>query len=127
MYSLQAIADGSANHFGFYATLVMAGFLGYHLLKDDDITRKEFIVAVLAVAVTLGLVATGSFYDKPPINERVTAIFEGYSAEVEHRTTGKIHTDEHRLYGSFRVPEGVIALEVSAGVPIADKVILYKN
>lgn len=132
MYSLTPTVDTSNAHFGFYIVATLAGIGLISMLREVLRQRERaffsgFIFPSFGVACIVGLVGLISYSDKPPKNEKVTATFEGFAAEVETTKSGKVSTTEHRLYGRFRVQEGTVALQVSAGAVIPPQVILYKN
>lgn len=130
MYTFAALPDTSASHLGFYVVCVFFVVLGlffFNAFLAKDATRNDLLGFAIIAAVIVAFVAAVSYSDRPPRNEPVIAVHDGYTADSVQHATGRITSTEHRLYAQFKVPGGSVALQVAPGQLIPSRVVLYKN
>lgn len=133
MYSFSPLVDPNQVHHGYdtyvvLATLFVVACLAWATIKRDRATCRVVLIDIV-VTLLLGMVIRYfSYMEQPaPRNEKVVATFVGTTAESDTRSTGKSHTTDHFLYGTFRTPDGLVVLRISPGVAIPEQVFLYKN
>lgn len=129
MYSFSALPDTSQTHIGFYLMCALCAVILLALVREWVASKEGGALVVIASVFGVFMLGIGYLcsYAPAPKNVQVIAAFEGFAPEVSSRQSGKTTVTEHLLYGQFRVPEGVVALQVQKGAAIAPRVVLYKN
>lgn len=125
MYSLSPLENVTSDyHIGFWITVIVAVFLIYQIIQEPDWIGQ--VLVIICITTFIGFV---SFLD-PVVhpNTEVTGEFLGYTPEQQSYRCGKNSTCyTNKMFGEFKVPEGMIVLEINPAYPMPKFVKLYKN
>lgn len=130
MYSLAPLLNVENSHLGFYVSSIF--FLVFTIGRCIKLLGIDLlIVAVVSlIYATITFVSFNVDTSKTYKNEKVTADFVSFMPEQTSYQCGGKHRRtcySSVIYGEFKVPEGIVVLEINPAYPMPKRVTLYKN
>ena len=132
MYSLAPLLNVENSHLGFYVSSIF--FLVFILFSIGQGIKQGFdwilLLVVSLIYATITFVSFNVDTSKTYKNEKVTADFVSFMPEQTSYQCGGKHRRtcySSVIYGEFKVPEGIVVLEINPAYPMPKRVTLYKN